>query len=152
MGILRNSTNIPDKLVAICVAFAMPPDCAELISSIVIKNKRRGKVHGRWGWYYISDGKVVIIVPRRITRPHASIRRYSRRKLIITSRADFLVAILAHEMRHAWQEKHWRTPASQWKLGKDRLGKFAREADAEHYECDTIQKWRVEFGTLNFSG
>lgn len=148
---LRNSTNIPDKLVAIMVAFAMPPDCSEFITSISVKNKRRGKIVGKWGYYYGSDQRVVVIVPRAVSRTYTFRRKWARTSLVISSRAEFLVAILAHEMRHAWQAKHWNTEKSKWKLERDRLGKYAREADCEHYELMVLDRWKRQFGSLTFN-
>lgn len=140
---LKNSTNIPDKLVAISLAFAMPPDCSEFVSCITVKNKRRGKFLGQWGWYYHSDQRVVIIVPRKIARPHTWTRKYSRKRVTIRSRGDFLVMIMAHELRHAWQKKHWNTPASRWKLERTRTAKYAQEVDAQMYEYEVLLKWQA---------
>ncbi len=151
MGVLNNTTNIPDKLVAIMVAFAMPPDCAEFISCIRVKNKMRDKVRGQWGWYYPSDGTVVIIVPRVIKHQHMHTRRYSHTTIVINSRAEFLVAVLAHEMRHAWQQKNWNTELSKWKLAPGYMGKYAREFDAEMYEIQALDRWKRQFGSLIFN-
>lgn len=140
---LRNSTNIPDKLVAAIVAFVIPPDTLDGVSEIVVKNKQRGKIRGQWGWYFSSDKKVVIIVPRKISARYTFTKKYSKRKLSIGSRAEFLVAVLAHELRHAWQFKHWAEPSGfTWKLEYNQMGKWAREVDAEIYEADTLLKWQ----------
>lgn len=146
---LRNTTNIPDKLVAIAAAFALeglrdeqgnlPP-----VAEIIIKNKRHGKVGGQWGWYYHGDNRVVVIVPRKISRAYTTRLKYCRKNITFSSRAEFLVMLLAHEMRHAWQYAHWNTPASKWRLERDRLGKLAREVDAEMYELATLRRWKHE--------
>ena len=140
---LKNSTNIPDQLIAIAVAFAMPPGCDGLVSCITVKNKRRGKIRGSWGWHYPNDNRVVIIVPRKISRTHTVRRKYSRKLIGIRSRADFLVMIMAHELRHAWQHKHWDTDQSRWKLRRDRVSKYAQEVDAEMYEAEVLARWQA---------
>lgn len=140
---LRNTTNIPDRLVAIAAAFAIPPGCPT-VSRITIKNKRHGKVMGQWGWFYPDDNHVIVIVPRKITRVHTIRLKFSKKETRISSRAEFLVRVLAHEMRHAWQYANWNTPSMKWRLERTRVGKYAREVDAELYEIDTIRRWRLE--------
>ncbi|HEX9430580.1 MAG TPA: hypothetical protein VF944_09400 [Candidatus Bathyarchaeia archaeon] len=140
---LKNSTDIPDKLIAIAVAFGMPQGMSkEAVQKIVVKNKRRGKTHGRWGWYYPGDQRIVVIVPRVISRPHTFPRPYSRRRIIISSRAEFLVTLLAHEMRHAWQYENWRTPNMLWRLDRSSVAKYAREVDAELWESEVLERWK----------
>lgn len=140
---LRNTTNVPDRLVAIAAAFAMPPDCPP-IACIVIKNKRRDKIGGQWGWFYPSDNQVMVIVPRRITKTHEFKLRYTKKKVRFSSRAEFLVMLMAHELRHAWQWKHWNTPAMKWRLERTRVGKYAQEVDAEMYQMAILRKWQHE--------
>lgn len=145
---LRNSTNIPDQLIAIAMAHGMPPGITKGISSVIVKNKRHGRVHGRWGWFYPEDRSVVIIVPRVISRTHSFTRPFSRKKMTISSRAEFLIAVMAHELRHAWQADNWNTPASKWKLERTKLGKYAREVDAELWEMKALDKWREQFAAV----
>lgn len=140
---LRNTTNIPDQLVAIAAAFVMPPDCPP-VASIIVKNKARGKIGGQWGWHYPQDNQVVVIVPRRISRRYTFKLKYSKKSITFSSRAEFLVALLAHELRHAWQCQHWNTPSSKWRLERTRVGKYAREVDAEMYELQMLRRWQHE--------
>jgi len=144
---LRNTTNIPDRLVAIAAAFAMPPDCPP-IACITVKNKRRGKIGGQWGWFYPDDNQVITIIPRRITRTHDFKLRYTKKRIRFSTRAEFLVHIMAHELRHAWQWKHWNTPAMKWRLERTRVGKYAREVDAEIYQMQILRKWQHEIMPL----
>jgi len=140
---LRNTTDIPDRLVAIAAAFAFPPDCPP-IARITIKNKRRGKVKGQWGWFYPGENHVIVIVPRKISRTYEFKLRFSRKSVRFSSRAEFLVMILAHEMRHAWQQANWTSPSMKWRLDRTRVGKYAREVDAEMYEKEMLRKWQHE--------
>lgn len=141
---LRNTTDIPDKLVAFALAFVMEDEDMqgiELPSSIRLKNKMAGKVHGQWGWYYSRGREIVLIVPRVIRRPYQVARKYGRQSYVCRNRSDFLVSVLAHEMRHHYQWMTWNTPRSKWKLLSDKLGKIAREVDAELFEARTIERW-----------
>jgi len=140
---LRNTTNLPDRLIAIAAAFAMPPDCPP-VASIVIKNKRRGKVAGQWGWYYHEDNQVVVIVPRKISHEHKLKLKFTKKQVSFSSRAEFLVSVIAHELRHVWQFQHWNTPAMKWRLERTRVGKYAREVDAEMYQTAILRKWQHE--------
>jgi hypothetical protein len=55
---------------------------------------------------------------------------------------------LAHELRHAWQYQHWNTPAMKWRLERTRVGKYAREVDAEIYQMQILRKWQHEIMPL----
>lgn len=140
---LRNTTNIPDRLVAIAAAFAMPPGTPP-VATITVKNKKRGKIKGQWGWFYPSDNEVVIIVPRNISHTYTATLKFTKKKITFSSRAEFLVMLMAHEMRHAWQYANWNTPSMKWRLERTRVGKFAREVDAEMYELTMHAKWQRE--------
>lgn len=141
---LRNTTNIPDRLVAIMLAFVLKDECFNGIeppSCVTVKNKARGKFNGRWGWYYPSDRHTIVIVPRRISTVRNVFRKYSRRRIIIRNRSDFLVCILAHELRHHYQEIAWNNPRASWRLRRDRVAKIAREVDAEIFESQILERW-----------
>lgn len=51
---------------------------------------------------------------------------------------------MAHELRHAWQYEHWNTPGSKWRLERDKMGKYAREVDAELWELEILKKWQEQ--------
>lgn len=143
---LHNTTNIPDQLIGAIIAFVMPPDTIDCVGSITVKNKHRGKIRGHWGYYYTSDHRVVVIVPRKITMRVSFVKRYSKRRITLSSRAEFLVQTMAHELRHAWQFKHWAESDFKWKLERTPMGKFAREVDAEIYGADCLLRWQSMFG------
>lgn len=152
---IQNSTNIPDRLVAIALAFVMNDEDMlgiEPPSFLTIKNKKVGKVHGQWGWYYSHERRIVLIVPRTIRKSFRVHRRYARGSYICTGRSDFLVGVLAHEMRHCYQFQKWDTPGSKWRLEWNKLGKLARETDAELYEIRMIRKWQESMTALQLVG
>ena len=138
--ILRNTTSIPDQLIAIAVAHCIQAGVE--VNEIVVKNKAAGKVNGQWGWYYPSDKKVVLIVPQEI-KAHTHRAKYSKLTIRINSRAEFLIAVMAHELRHAWQ---WQVDRKN--LDGSSLAKFIRERDAERYELGMLMLWQQAHGTV----
>lgn len=141
----RNTTDIPDQLVAVALSFIMEDEDMQgigLPSLIQVKNKRHGKVYGQWGWYYSRGQEIVIIVPRTISHTKRIARKRARQWMYWRNRMDFLVGVLAHEMRHHYQYVKWNTPRGRWRLANDKLGKVARETDAELFEVKTLARWQ----------
>lgn len=132
----RNSTDIPDKIIAVAVARALSalPRGNEIeIDEIVIKNKKDGKEFGQWGWYFPGQKRIVLIVPRTWTSRTVR-KRYLNVGMVLHTRYDFVIAVMAHELRHAWQ--YQIDGAEKWKASR-----FAREVDAEMFESQQIREW-----------
>lgn len=123
------------------LGFVLPPDTS-IPLEVEIKNKRENKVSGQWGWYYPSQKRVVVYVPREITRTYKYVRPKSKSTIHLSSRAEFLLTVLAHEVRHHYQYEHWNTEKGKWRLANDRLGRLAKEVDAELYEVTMLNRWR----------
>lgn len=146
---LRNSTNIPDELIGFALGFVRKFDGMnlELPRTIIVKNKARGLVRGQWGWYFPDSrinpgGKIVLIVPREINGSHSGKMRYSKLAYAIRSRAEFVVAVTAHEMRHHYQHTNW----TGWRVSQTSEGRLAREVDAEVFELKVLDKFREMLG------
>jgi hypothetical protein len=134
--LIRNTTDIPNRLIEIAVAFSIQEGVD--IKEIVIKNKKDGKTHGQWGWYFPNEKRVVLIVPQSI--PEHGVRcplKYSGLMVRVMTRAEFVIAVMAHELRHGWQ---WQIASNSFKLSKP-----LRERDAEQYEYGMLAKWRAQF-------
>lgn len=133
MGIVvRNLTDMPDALVTMAIAHGLQ-DGVELCE-VLIKNKNAG-MSGRWGTYWSgSERKVVITLPRAMT---THVVRNSRLglKYTIDSRVEFLVTVMAHELRHAYQHQVYK-----WDMA--RMSKRLLEADAENWEYTSLMRWR----------
>jgi hypothetical protein len=133
---LRNTTDIPDKLIHIAVAQGIQ-DGVE-IDTIIVKNKRRGKVVGNWGKYYPVHSKygrcITVTVPRKLVKVH--IRRHFG-EYYITSRVEFLVKVMAHELRHAYQDQV---------VGNLQTSYYSNprpfERDCHEWEFATLMQWR----------
>lgn len=135
--ILRNTTSVPDKLIEIAVAFSIQENIA--LSEIVVKNKQVGIKHGQMGWYYPGDKKVVLIVPPEINSIWGLKMRgkYTHLNQTVYSRAEFIVAVAAHELRHAWQHQS----SGRWESFYLPFRQMS-ERDAEQYQYGMLAKWR----------
>lgn len=138
---IQNSTNIPDQLIGIAMALALKELEVPPPREVVVKNKKRGNIKGQWGWYFRSDQRVVLIVPRTLTLFRERMK-YTKQVLELRSRADFVVAVMSHELRHHWQTFNWNTEKSRWKLGYTPEAILAKEVDAEMFEVKMMGIWR----------
>lgn len=134
----RNTTNIPDKLVALAFWHGKQGLGDIELDTLIVKNKAKGKVNGRWGWYYHSHPKygrcVVIIVPRSIHKPVRIKRRIlGNIAYYLNSRSDFLVKVMAHELRHAYQ---YQVAGKMWAPTK------WLEQDCHKWEFIKLIAWR----------
>lgn len=135
--LIRNSTDIPNRLIEIVVAFTAQDGIK--LSEVVVKNKQEGKLHGKAGWYHSVDHKVVVNIPQVIPAHGFQFRlKYSGLSVRLMTRAEWLVAVMAHELRHAWQ--YQSASSASYKLSKP-----LRERDAEQYEYGMLAKWRAQF-------
>ena len=140
--IIRNTTDIPDKLIAIAYAFGAQENI--VIDELIVKNKKKGKVHGQWGWYIAAHRKIIIIVPRVIDMTYHGRKPFTKLPSVISNRAEFLVSVLAHELRHAYQDQ-----VLGWNMyDKSRPNLVKLESDAEKYEYALLAEWKREFGAL----
>jgi hypothetical protein len=139
--IVNNTTDLPDKLIAIAVAFSIQAGVE--IDRITVKNKAEGVIAGQWGWYFPTTREIVLIVPRKVMH-YRSKQKYSHKMCSVKSRAEFLVRVMAHELRHAYQFQ----VGKMW-MGMTRYDRVMRELDAESYEEQKVHEWRVKFDDLN---
>lgn len=135
----RNTTDIPNRLIEIAVAFSIQDGVN--VEEIVIKNKTADILHGKFGWYHPVDEKIVLVVPPVMAKPITHLMGYSGLKCHFESRSDFVVAVMAHELRHAWQ---WQAAGNQ----AYKLSKALRERDAEQYEYGILAKWKAMTGRI----
>src|SRR3954453_8235882 len=87
---LNNTTDLPDKLIAIAVAFSIQSGVE--ISSITLTNKRERNVHGNWGKYFPLQREITLNVPRQLL-VYRSAQPYSGRMVTCKSRAEWLVRV-----------------------------------------------------------
>jgi hypothetical protein len=138
--ILHNTTDIPDKLVAISVAYSIQVGVE--ISSITLTNKRERYVHGNWGRYFPLSREITLNVPRQLF-VFCSAQPYSGRMITCKSRAEWLVRVMAHELRHAFQFQ-----IQKINIGLTLENRRWRELDCESYEEQQVMRWRSQFGDL----
>lgn len=140
--IIRNTTDIPDSLIAFAVAFSI--EAGVEINEIIVKNKAEGVTRGQWGWYFVDEKRVVLIVPREVNLllTFGFRQKYSKRDCIIKTRAEFVIAVMAHELRHAAQ---YQLNFTKW---AGDIMNVPRELDAEHFEYNQLLKFHREYGDV----
>ena len=136
----KNTTNIPDQLVGIIANFVMPEGID--ITEIILRNKQAGSINGNWGMYYPLNRKITLTVPQEI-KGFKDLRSHRREWVEIRNRTEFVVMVMAHEMRHAWQ--YQKSGWSHTFLNN----KIPKEYDAETYEADMLDKWRLFINEQN---
>jgi hypothetical protein len=63
------------------------------------------------------------------------------------SRDEYIVHLIAHELRHQWQRR--RPPKSEWAWGcQGKRTKFAIERDADAYQTRKVREWRRIHNTV----
>lgn len=135
MTIIHNTTNIPNQLVAIVYDVISRDLDNTKVKSITLRNKQEGLRRGNWGKYYSVENRITLNVIRGIVFPYQSKSPFLKLNRIYYNRAEWLVAILGHEMRHAWQCQGLE---ADWLLAR-RGPKI--EYDAEKYEVRALQVW-----------
>ena len=129
----RNTTDIPLELIKVVIQFNNIQGIE--LKSIKIRNKAEGLTHGNFGMYYHSR-KITLTVPTKIPDCGISLKMLNCGKYItIRDRVEFVVAVLSHELRHAYQMQV---------EGLKFLNacSAAKEYDAEMYEIEMLNKWR----------
>lgn len=136
---VNNTTDIPNQLIAIAVAFCIAEGVE--IDEIVVKNKMEGRITGQWGWYFPKDRRVVLIVPREIKHTYSGRTQYAGLPFKMESRSEFLIMIMAHELHHAYQHQ-----VQHEAMG--RVNKVRHEVEAECEQIAVLNKWRKMYGDV----
>jgi hypothetical protein len=139
----NNTTDIPDNWVIAAYRHAIQPNVS--INEVELRNKKEGIQHGRLGAYYNWNKSIRLVVPR-IDVPQTYNLTYSKRTIHIANRMEFVVAVLAHELRHAWQ---WQASNDmEYFSGPLSAQTLKKELDAETYELERLKSWRIMFGEV----
>lgn len=88
----------------------------------------------RWlGLYTVNQKKVNVILDKSyVDRTYLS--RYTNYKMYHETIKEYFFSILAHEMRHCWQDKN----------GWDMRDSKVIEVDAETFQYNTLKEWRSD--------
>lgn len=147
---IRNSTDLPDTLIRDLVRVVTPPGVVSFDVRVTNARDRRARgvaYHEGHGSHDRPCPFVIVRVPRTDTGSrftfNAGVGR-RRRKGYLTismgSRAEVLVVLLAHELRHLWQA---RVKRGRRVWGS--RGQFS-ERDADAYALRALRRFRR--GTL----
>ena len=136
--IINNLTDIPHAMIEF--AIRMNSDIIKEgieINEIKLYNKKERKIFGNWGYYYPHAKLITLRVPRILTYVNAKLR-VSKAKIVMHSRAEFVVSVLAHEMRHAYQ---YQVEQLQRKYNEPILS-YIMEVEAESYQLKKLREFR----------
>lgn len=140
---VHNTTDIPDLSVYAAGAFAMEDTrLQDWVRSVTIRNKSVGILHGQFGCYRGWSRDITVNVPLIIPADWRLKLQYCGWRIVIRSKQEFLVAILAHEFRHAYY--HMTNNMLSTHYAKDRSVRRAAEIKCEMYE----ERKLVEFQRL----
>lgn len=128
----HNTTDIPIELVKVVIAFSAQPGIE--IKSIKLRNKKVGLKSGNYGMYYY-DRHISLTIPPIMDNPIHYKLAYCGKYISIRNRIEFVVYVLSHELRHAYQLQC---------RGLEFLNacSAAKEFDAEMYGLQTLERWR----------
>lgn len=134
----RNTTNIPTALVAVIAAHAVESVAQGIeLNVLELVNKKEGLTCGQFGWYFPIEKRVKLIVPT-FWHPHSYRLRYLGAMHFLADRVEWIVSVLSHEMRHAWQ---WQMTQGEQR-GRFMASKNLREYDAEFSQARAVMMWR----------
>lgn len=128
---LKNSTDIPDDWIRACVAAVRPPGISNF--QVTVTNTTAGASRGRMTF----DGGVLVRVPRT-EKGARFVHNVGGAYLPIAygSRRETLLVVLAHELRHLWQQ---RIPRGRRVWGS--RGQYS-ERDADAYALQMLRRYR----------
>lgn len=132
--IFKNHTDFPTSFIVEAMINGMQDGVS--IATVVIKNKKAGISHGNYGMYFPDIKKVTLTVPRCIPKGFRYQLQYSGKVIELNSREEFIVTVMAHELRHAWQ----------WQVQKTHIArenKIWREIDCENFQVLMLAYWRA---------
>lgn len=140
------------------IDFARPPGISKFV--IIFRSARRS--HGKASSLFDEEKRVwrplvTIWLNKKQRYPFENTRLPSERDTgylpySAANEDEFLIRIIAHELRHLWQRKHmsghgWQTDGFKRFVRKDRLTrkftKAAKERDAENYALKVLEDWRA---------
>lgn len=128
----HNTTDIPIDLIKVVIAFSAQPGIE--IKSIKLRNKKEGLRTGNFGMYY-HNKHISLTIPPIIDNPICYKLANCGKYIAIRNRIEFVVYVMAHELRHAYQFQV---------KGLEFLNacSAAKEYDAEMYGFQTLERWR----------
>lgn len=143
----RNTTDLPDRLVQLAIEHNLRLLPGIEIDALILRNKKKGSARGNWGKYYSSRKTITLNVPRRLST-FADKRPYTKRTTILNNRVEWLVMVMAHEMRHAYQYQVDATSSGSALnvRGPGNMllsNKRWKETDAELFEDRSLKAWRA---------
>lgn len=130
---IKNTTDIPTQSIFAAALFgAEDKRLYEWVKEITVRNKTHGILHGRFGVYRGWDKRIIITVPPEMPDVWHMKLQYCGWRIFIRNRTELLVAVLAHEFRHAYY--HMTGNILHTHYERDNSIRKAAEINCEVYE------------------
>lgn len=141
---IKNTTNLSTKDIRAIANFCMPDNVMPITWRLTVTNCRYA-YRGRYLTSRMRPGVLVRIGNDKRFPMRANLYQYAQhkgKKVCLANRTEALVYVLAHELRHLWQQ-HGLMKASMFPVGSVRnsKGRFS-EVDTEAYAVHTLRAWR----------
>ena len=143
---MKNTTSLPKDFLKEVIRFSKPSGVSGF--DIKFKNSRRGlKGRAYWGgtgWEFVAKDRlgrrntplITIGIGKGKRYPYLRAHGGGYLPVLLLSKEEGLVYIVAHELRHLWQAKH----PKGWRVWGAR-GRFS-ERDACAYGIRKVREWR----------
>ena len=138
---VKNTTNIPDKLIREIIAFTRPSGISNF--DVMVKNGEylAGRAYTQGSRYHATRDKFIVCrVPEKGYPKKFSTYQYVHlkgKRYYHSNRIEAVVYLMAHELRHLWQAKSKNK--SGYAFGS--RGRFS-EIDTESYAINKLRQWR----------
>jgi hypothetical protein len=132
---IYNSTDIPSQVLDLLISIARDGLGDEvLINKLYVRNKKKDIIRGNWGYYHIAERNISVRLPNQKHFPCKRIEPHLKEKYYLDNQIEFLLHVLSHEFRHAWQFQH--------KYDAFIHQEYMCEWDAEFYSFKKIMWWK----------
>jgi hypothetical protein len=129
----ENTTIIPDSFLRAVVRWSKPP-IVNRLRKVTVHNTSSGGIHGRGGSW-----EIYIAIPERVARisyPQKLAYHGAYLGNVVYTLEEYLIDIIAHEMRHCWQ-----TVMPRGRRVWGAKGQYS-ERDADAYALKMVRKYR----------
>jgi hypothetical protein len=131
---LKNYTDVPDETIREIIRAVRPSGISNFDVRVGNGRHFRGRAyHVGSGYHETAAPYIVCAIPKKA---HVIVKSYGGYLgMVMGSRIEQLIVLLAHELRHLWQAKHSRGKFYGSK------GRFS-ERDADAYALQMLRRYR----------
>lgn len=136
---LVNTTDIDDDLLREIIRFTRPANISNFDISVKYSDSINAVAGSARRHRFDGFSKVSIRINRNVKFPYAQQAHGAYLEFTYLDENEMLVVIIAHELRHIWQQKHHNG------MVYNSRGKYS-ERDADVYAMRKLREWRRKHG------